>query len=63
MTTYETWEKTMMERIASINRSSLPDPDKQLLKDRAVEPTGLWIQRESGEFCSPEFFGPQEVQE
>ncbi len=45
MTTYETWEKTMMERIASINKSTIPDEDKHLLKDRAVEPIGLWIQR------------------
>lgn len=47
MTSYEAWEKTMIERITSINRSTIPDEDKHLLKDRAVEPIGLWIQRGS----------------
>lgn len=45
MTPYETWENIMAERCASINRRNLPDEDKKMLKDRAIEPFGLWVER------------------
>lgn len=49
MSTYKDWENEMAARIKSVNaRADLKDDDKILLKDRAIQPFGLWAPSTNG---------------
>lgn len=49
MSLYKEWENEMAARIKSVNsRADLEKEDKMILKDRAIQPFGLWTPSSNG---------------
>ena len=48
MNKFEEWKGIMETRVKAIASSGIPEKYRDILVDRAVEPYGLWVARETG---------------